>query len=158
MNKKGFFIQFWLDIYGWLIIAIGMLFWIVIFSFFKPEVTYSIGEQTPYISDDTTILSYLRTPAGDGKIISDLVSEVYYGASPDKLTNELTIILNRVYGIAKPVCWKLWYYEGDSIKEKVLAKEECAGEQRDILDAETIIPLQNKKSIKLRLIVPGYKE
>ena len=158
MNKKGFFIQFWLDIYGWLILGIGLLFWLVMFAFFKPNITYEIGEATPYITDDATLLTYLRTPSGDGRIIADLAGEVYFGSSSDKLNNELNTVLNSVYGIAKPVCWKLWYYEGSSTEEKVLAKEECNGEKRDLFDGETIIPLQNKQAIKLRLIVPGYKE
>ena len=160
MDKKGFFIQFITDAYGMLIFAIGMLFWAAIFVFFKPQITFEIAEETPYISNDALLLTYLRTPIDDTKNLADLITETYFGTPPDQLTLKLNQILNSAYrrGEAKPVCWRLWYYDPpESEAEKVLAKEECTGEKRELLDATTTIPLQNKKPIRLRLIVPGYK-
>lgn len=158
MNKKGFFIQFYLDAKGWLIFTIGMLFWLVLFALFKPDITYEIAEETPYLSDESILLTYLRAPIENKSNVADLITDVYFGAPPDKLILELNKMLNGVYGTAKPVCWRLWYYDPpESTAEKSMAKENCTGEKRELLDVSTTIPLQNKKPIRVRLIVPGYK-
>ena len=89
----------------------------------------------------------LDEPTGS-TTIADSITQVYFGESPDKLQEELNQILNSVYGRADPVCWKLWYYDPpENNEEKVLVKEECTGEKKDLLHATTIIPLPNKKPI-----------
>lgn len=147
-----------MDIWGWLIFVLGILVWMVLFTLTKVDVSYEIQEKTAYLSNDQILLTLLQTPASDNENIADLITKVYFGSDPVALKKELNDILNIVYGRAKPVCWKLWYYDPPgSEKETSLASEECTGEKSDILDARTIIPLQNKKIIELRLTVPGYK-
>lgn len=158
MNKKAVFLQLPMDMWGWFIFFLGILFWIVLFTLTKTEITYEIQEKTVYLSNDGLLLTYLQTPVNSNENIADLITKTYFGEDPALLKKEINEILNSVYGRAKPVCWKLWYYDPPgSETETSLASEECTGEKSDLLDARTIIPLQNKKIIQVRLIVPGYK-
>ena len=158
MNKRGFFLQLPTDIQGWFIFFVGILFWASFFAVLKTEFKYEIKEQITDLSNDDILLTYLQTPVDNSQNIADLITQAHFGNENDKLKKELNPILNSIYGKAKQVCWKLWYYEQDSKTEISLASEECTGESAEIFDARTIIPLQNKKPIEIRLIIPGYKE
>ena len=157
-NKKGFFMSLVTDMWGWFIFFLGILFWLFIFMVLSKGITYEIQEKTAYLSDDGILLAYLRTPVTEKENIADLIVAAYQGADKEKLKEELNKILNHVYGRAKPVCWKLWYYERDS--KKLLVEEECGSEKNELFDAEAIMPLPHNlkdKKIKIKLAVLGYK-
>ena len=157
-NKKGFFMSLVTDMWGWFIFFLGILFWLFIFMVLSKGITYEIQEKTAYLSDDGILLAYLRTSVTEKENIADLIVAAYQGADKEKLKEELNKILNHVYGRAKPVCWKLWYYEKDS--KKLLVEEECGSEKNELFDAETIMPLpyhQEDKTIKIKLVILGYK-
>lgn len=157
-NKKGFFMSLVIDMWGWFIFFLGILFWLFIFMALSKGITYEIQEKTAYLSDDSILLAYLRTPVTEKENIADLIVTAYRGANKEKLKEELNKILNQVYGRAKPVCWKLWYYEKDS--KKLLVEEECGSEKNELFNAETIMPLpynMEDKAIKIKLVILGYK-
>ena len=155
-SKKAFFLQIPTDIQGWFIFFAGIILWAIVFAAIKTEVRYEITGQVAYLSNDDILLTYLQTPVANQNI-ADMITKVYFGASDEQLKTEMNIMLNSVYGRTKQVCWKLWGYEQGKETEISLASEKCAGESADILDARTAIPLQNKKPIEIRLIIPGYK-
>ena len=158
MNKKGVFLQFPLDVWGWFVFFLGLLVWIILFTLVKTDFAAEIQEKEVYLSNDQLLLNYLQTPVNNNENIADLITKAYFEQDTGLLKKELNEILNSVYGRAEPVCWRLWYYQPlGSEKETSLVSEECTGEKSEILDARTIIPIQNGEIIEVRLIVPGYK-
>lgn len=157
MNKKGFFLGTMVDIYGWLIFILGILIWLVAFSWaFGGGSAYTINEKPININNDEVLLTYLRSPIENQDYdLIDLLTMVYEGnENKDLLKEEINLLFAKVY-IDKPACWNLWYYVG---KEKeLLINEKCKGETKLLLDADTIIPLTNGKNLKIRLTIPGYK-
>lgn len=154
MNKKAVFMGLMTDIWGWFILFLGIIFWIMVFMLLGHDVTYEIKGETAYLTDNGQFLTFLRTPVDD-LIIADLIVGAYETGENERLKTELNNILNSIYGRAKPVCWKLWYYEDND--KKLLAEEECK-KKENIFDARTTIPLHNPESIDIRLNVLGYKE
>jgi len=155
VNKKAIFFGFILDLWGWIFFILGVLFWILIFTVTKESVTFEVSA-VPYTADDVVMFSYLKTPVSDG-VILDTIFNAYRYDDKAQLSTAINKSLNLVYGRAKPVCWKLWYYEAD---EKELLVGESCGETAELFDKELIVPLPynpDKKNIKIRLTVPGYK-
>ena len=142
------------DVWGWFILFIGIIFWIMVFVLFKHNVAYEIEGETAYLKDNGQFLTFLNSPS-DNTNIADLISRAYETGDNGILNGELNNLLNSIYGRAKHVCWKLWYYEGED--KKLLAEEDCET-RKNIFDARTTIPLHNSDVMDIRLNVLGYKE
>lgn len=157
MNKKGFFLGTIVDIYGWIIFILGIVVWLLAFSWaFGGGSAYTINEKQLNINNDGVLLNYLSTPIeGKGYNLIDLLTMAYEGKeNKDLLKEEMSLILGKVYP-EKPVCWNIWYYEGE--EKKLLANEKCKGKTKLLFDAATIIPLTEGDSLIIRLTIPGYK-
>lgn len=155
MDKKGVFVGFFADMIGWAFLFIGIIFWIFIFTIIKESITSEISE-IPYAGDDVVMLSYLRTPTGKG-IVLDAIYDAYKYNDNTAVHSALDRSLNAVYGRVKTVCWKLGYYVGED--RRLLVEESC-GETKELFDKDLVVPLPynpQKKNIKLKLTVPGYK-
>ncbi|MFC1704944.1 hypothetical protein ACFLZ6_01295 [Nanoarchaeota archaeon] len=155
MDKKGLIWGFVTDLIGVTFFILGLLAWLYIFTLTSRSVAFEMSN-VPYSGDEVVMLSYLKTPAGDG-IILDKVFDAYRYDDKKEFSSAINTSLNWVYGRGKPVCWKFWYYEGE--EKKLLAEESC-GETSDLFDREIIAPLpynKGEKNIKIKLTVPGYK-
>lgn len=156
MNKKGFFLDTMVDIYGWLIFILGLIiWWLVFYLAFGRGSAYTINEKQFSINNDGLLLNYLSTPIENkGYSLIDSLILAYEGKEDKEiLKSDVNSILKKVY-YKKSVCWNLWYYEGE--EKKLLANEECEGKTNLLFDATTIIPLTNGNSIDIRLTIPGY--
>jgi len=134
---------------------LGIVLWAVVFFVSNTNVTYQLKEKSTYLNNEGSLLSYLMSPVDQGNI-ADLIIMAYNGESKTMLITELGPIINKVYGKAGDVCWKVWYYTEDNDKT-LLAGTEC-GKKTDFFDAETIIPTLNNKKLRIRLNIPGYKK
>lgn len=121
---------------------------------FKQNITYEIKGETAYLTDNGQFLTFLSVPV-DNENIADLIALAYATGDSSRLKTELNIILNSIYGRARPVCWKLWYYKTDD--KELLAEEDCKN-KKQLFDAKTTIPLHNSEILDVRLNVLGYKE
>lgn len=154
MNKKAVFLGMMTDFWGFIILFLGLILWVAVFMLFRHNIAYEIKGETAYLSDNSQFLTFLRVPVGN-RNIADLIVKTYETGDDVILKVELNNILNSIYGRAKPVCWKLWYYESDD--KKLLAEEGCK-KKKELFDARTTIPLHNLEVLDVRLSVLGYKK
>ena len=140
------------DIWGWIILFLGLLFWFTFFMLVKNNITYEIKGESTHIIANNQLLTLLRTPVNEGNVAS-LIAAAYETGETTQLTLELNSLFNSIYD--KHVCWKLWYYEDDD--KEILAEEDCQ-KKKQLFDAKATIPLHNSEILDIRLNVLGYKE
>ena len=114
--------------------------------------SYDLQGSEAVYQNDLMLINFIRTPAGDGTI-GDLIVNAFQKNEKEALNTALGGILQKVYGQAENVCWKLWYFD-DSGKEQ-LAGIPCR-KTEDIFKGDVIFLMPDGKQVKLELTVPGY--
>src|SRR3989338_4884908 len=113
MQKKGFFIGFYLDIWGWFILALGLTAWFLLSVFSSPDETGMVtGQITSQVNSDDELRLYLMTPLDgsvNGKTVLDHIVDKYQvlGYDDAELVEFLTRIFKHRYGKGRDVCWKI---------------------------------------------------
>jgi hypothetical protein len=150
MDKKAFFMGFFLDIWGWIIFFVGMVVWFLIFTLSSDQVTIEVDAVSGYTQDPTTLIAILETPVSGSTTIADHVRLELEGRS-SQLKDEMDRAVNSIYGRADKVCWKLWQ------EDNLLAQVECTGEKQELLNQEVPFPRKEGKT-SMRLAVLGYQK
>lgn len=176
IGKKGIFFSAVLDAYGWIIFILGTVVFILIGMWLNGYAVSKIEKASFKLDDNSALFSILRTDVGNSQNVKDLIAAAYLTTDKDTqlaLQSNISSILNKVYGQAKEVCWKLYYYDNrpniilnadipiDISGKTLLSETDCDEITKTIFDGETIIPLPKTKEgiteIKIQLTVPGYK-
>lgn len=159
MNKRGIFFSAVLDAYGWIILVLGIVAFILVSMMVQKGTIFQIQQASFGLNHNSVFLDILRTDTGDNQNIADLIVAAYLNGDKTKLDNELNTILNGIYGQATEVCWKLWYFEGDN--QRLISEVDCNKKTDSIFNAETTIPIPKKPGgnteLKIKLNIPGYK-
>ena len=91
----------------------------------------------------------LRTPVNDYTLL-DVIRENKFNKNDLELIELINEIIEPVFG---PACWELFVDDEShtKVKCKTILNEE-------LMLSELIIPYDNKKTMKIKFVVPGYVE
>ena len=145
LNNKGFIISFY-DILAIIILIIVMVFWMMVLRPPARSESYDVQNQIQYLDDNDNLVAILKTPLEQGTVLESIKQN----KDSELVKQNIDLIIQETFG---PACWELFIDKESYIKvkcKKVLDNE--------LMNAEVIVPYDESKIMKIKLIVAGYVE
>jgi len=158
MNKKAQWAEIQDVFLGGLIISLAFLTFMGYIQLRKYNVESTFEEKVQELDNDF-LIPLLSYEFEDGTILTNVIINAHVTEETDELNEKMDYLLQEIYTVN--MCWALYREGFDETffnSDKMWVGSSSCKKKEHIINSDVILPLPDKETLKLKLVVEGYAE